>query len=498
MASSSANSTYSFFSLPWRKGSSTQSEYGSNETPLRRTPNGVQTTSSWAAQARQDLFAQRHPLQARFLNSTAPSDILASPYNSSQKGYRKTYSTISTISTSRVEPTQSRSLVLGSHAATPSSVQETLLASLFQKQHKSSRRRTRQLQYKLSAATECDPADFQTRDTFKDPFPSVEQTKVTSPKRHAYAQSEYGGAYGANQQRNAFAKLNSTEVDDGLNEWGLPKILVANRYDDEPEPEEDGEEYGSDFGSDSDDSFMKPTESVTFQQIIKEYSKPKPKPNYASSNATMVDHGLPPKPTRPKQTTRTIKHKKEHISLRALDKLITLLYILCIVCPPARYRSSYYLAVFLDNPSERSTILARAMAISWYIAKRKNKPTKRRSARGIPATSTSATPPNKPGKTSATPPKKPATKSRTRTSELKPLKQFAAGGQREPSASTVRLSQVAPVPMHPPEPSSKASMQSDAPSSKPPPKGGVPEMKRTLRHQARSSSISESFASWGF
>lgn len=481
---SSANSTYSFFSLPWRKPSSTQSEYGSNELPLRRTtPNGGQTTYSWAAQARQDSFAQRHPLQARFLNSTAPSDILASPYNSSHKGHRKTYSIIGTVSTSRVEPTQAKSLDLGSNTAAPSSVQGTLLASLFQKQHKSSRKRTRQLQYKLSAATECDPADFQARDTFIDPFSSVEQVKVSSPKRRAYAQSEYGGGYEANWKRDAFTKSRSTEVDDGLNEWGLPKILVANRYDDEPEPEEDGEEYGSDFGSDSDDSLLKPTESVTFQQLVKEYSKPKPKLKYASSNATMVDPGLPPQPANPKPT---ISHKKEHISLRALDKLITLLYILCIVWPPARCRSRYYLAVFLQNPSERSTILARAMAVSWYIAKRSKKKTTQPDLHSLLPASKSAATSKRPGKESL-----------TRTRQLPPLKPSGSSSQRQSSSSPVRLSHLAPVPMHPSEPSSRASTRSERPSFKPP-KIGVPEMRSTSRHHASSSSISESFASWGF
>lgn len=55
-------------------------------------------------------------------------------------------------------------------------------------------------------------------------------------KPHIYAQSEY-------HQTTRFKPRHDIttieEVDDGLNEWGLPKNLVATKYDDEPDPEEE-------------------------------------------------------------------------------------------------------------------------------------------------------------------------------------------------------------------------------------------------------------------
>lgn len=83
------------------------------------------------------------------------------------------------------------------------------------------------------------------------------------PNSHVtgYAQSEYRGEYfieppsrkrhtqnNPNRQLYNGSVIGETiqedeeEFDDGLNEWGLPKVLVATRYDDEPDPEEEEEE----------------------------------------------------------------------------------------------------------------------------------------------------------------------------------------------------------------------------------------------------------------
>lgn len=155
------------------------------------------------------------------------------------------------------------------------SIRETLLASMFRKQHDIAQRRSERIgsyssASSLASTVPSSPATSKTtNDDYSDfygfdPYDYGRNQSYSSP--HVYAQSEYGGEYFIDSslkhlpplrnpshnkkhfkhQRNysTGSVLTETideveeEVDDGLNEWGLPKILVATKYEDEPDPEE--------------------------------------------------------------------------------------------------------------------------------------------------------------------------------------------------------------------------------------------------------------------
>lgn len=367
----SSPSSSSFFYLPWRKPSSTQSECRDDDRdPLsRRTRNGAQTNNSlWSVKARQDLIDARRqaPLGRLFASSSTVDMFVANSSRPSPRNtHHKAYSTVGAVSTSdnhshtQIRPSpehipkQRNQLHDMATTETYGSVQEKLLASLFSKQHKSYRRKNRELQYR-SSATVCDPADIRERewiDQFDLPLKSQQQ------KKHIFPHSEYhDDRYGSNgQQRIAKYDTTAEEVDDGLNEWGLPKMLVTTRYEDEPE-EIEGEDLDSNFGSSSEDSFAESTRSVTFQQILKKYTRPK----YSNSNATMVEPS-------PAKSTKHKSNGESRVLYGTLKSFLVLTYTLCMACPAARSRCREYLEAFLKHPAVRAEVIARIVAVSYSI-----------------------------------------------------------------------------------------------------------------------------------
>lgn len=384
----SSSSSLLFF-LPWRKGSTTQSECGGDDrdAPSRQRRDGNHhRTSSWSTKARQDMLETNNrssplhfPPSVSTLNYLPQTGRLP-------RSHQKAYSTVGTVSplNSPRSPRPKKSVELPNtqlcqtdiSKMEPSvpyvSVQEKLLASLFQRQHRTSKRKTKELQYKYGsrAATQCDMADLQDRDPFidswGDPFSPAKPTlrQIPTKRSHIYAQSEYhnDGAYKARQLKRA-SKYSTIaeEVDDGLNEWGLPKLLVATRYEDEPE-EEDGNNFGSDF-SDEEGSLLEQAESVTFQQIVKEHVRPQ---NY-STNSTMVGTSTLEFPARTHSKIPSISPKIV-VTLRTLEKFLTLAYVLCIVCPTARLKSKSLLNAFQISRLDQSRILAYVIALSHSLA----------------------------------------------------------------------------------------------------------------------------------
>lgn len=403
---STSPSAPSFFSLPWSKPSGTQSEYGVNDqepSAWHWRDGRLSTTSAWPA--RRDT--QRRGSERQLASSNYFTDVLVAnnsrlPSRNYHPKAQSTLGTVTTTNNQRAISTRAPPDSLRPHTRNPShiSVQETLLASLFQKQHKTSRRRNREFQAKHTAATECDPADLRERNRWEDSFVANSRTKEfvrDIPKnQHIYAQSEYNdGAYETFGQRQRKQSISTVdEVEDGLNEWGLPKLLVATHYEGEPVvDDENDEDLDQESGSDSIDSFMKRSESVTFQQIVNKFSKPK----YASSNATMVDHtitaqtfNIQSSKTPAARAHKQFSSRSDHIiTFRTLGKFVSLVYILCMISPVARSKAQSFLTIYLQRQNERSRLLTWIM-IKCLSFKKLPKKIKSNSTPGIAARPTNS------------------------------------------------------------------------------------------------------------
>jgi hypothetical protein len=158
---------------------------------------------------------------------------------------------------------------------------------------------------------------------------------------------------------------------DGLNDWGLP--VAPQYYDDE---DDDDEQINSDFSDDEEDS--QPARSVTYQQLVEEYAKPTCKGSI--SNFTRADSIVQSdlisssakaavKPRTPSASLLPQSNQKMVAKASAANKFIFLTYVLLIVCPIARQRSSVLLAALAQYPGYRSVLVQKILVLAYLLRK---------------------------------------------------------------------------------------------------------------------------------
>lgn len=170
------------------------------------------------------------------------------------------------------------------------------------------------------------------------------QTKTKSrTENYSYIQDrhdEISREQGGRTRRYAPGLTIAEEPDDGLNEWGLPRLLVATKYDDEVE-EEEGEEY---FEQDHivDSYFLKENKDTSPkpQHNSKENGHAPRIPNckhasrrdqeklrYSNSGTTVVNIS-PQEPVVAEESAP----RPRRVTIRTLQKFLAMAYTLCLVC----------------------------------------------------------------------------------------------------------------------------------------------------------------------
>lgn len=159
-------------------------------------------------------------------------------------------------------------------------------------------------------------------------------------------QSEYNasGGYGKYQKATPIIE---EEVDDGLNEWGLPNLLIATRYDDEPEEGYVGQE------SEIMGSYLSTTPPVVHAQT-KLASTNQLKPKYSGDSTTVVGEAR-------SILSRMNTHR---ITLRALQKFTTLTYVVYITAPAVREKCT----LFLTRPQQEQKSKSMVKLITIIIS----------------------------------------------------------------------------------------------------------------------------------
>lgn len=382
----------SLFSV-WKKPTSTQSEYGGDSDNRRSDPatdrqSGHYRSTSWSSRARPGVGDTRSPFVASGGYFSGPAPI-------------KAYSTAGSFRQRRDDP---QDLQLQRYNLPPqqpqTSVQEKLIASLFQRQQRSSRRRTIREKYSSCAATEVDFHDIKERneDTpFTRPAPPIQTPQSPrqqyyqpqqqqqqqnyqsplppQPRSHVYAQSEYcgrgnSGVYdSARLQRLSKQSAIKEESYDGLNDWGLP---VAPQYYDEEDDED--EQINSDFSDDEED--LQPAKSVTYQRLVEEYTKLSHKgsaSNFTRASSVVQNDtfSAPAKATvKPRTPSTSLRlQPKTVVTPSVADKFILLTYVLLIVCPIARQHSSVLLAALAQYPSYKSVLVQKVLVLAYLLTK---------------------------------------------------------------------------------------------------------------------------------
>lgn len=373
----------------WQKPDSAQSEYGGGSDYQRSGPipdrrSGHYRATSWSSKTRPGIVDNRSPfvVNGGYFTGAAPN---------------KAYSTAGSF---RQRHDDSEDFELQRYRSSPQvTVQEKLILSLFQHQQRSSRRKTIREKYSSRAATEVDFHDIKERNEdqafikaippINPPqsprqqyYPPQQHAYRTPPppppqqRKHVYAQSEYGergagGIYDGAQLRRLAKQAAPEEEYGGLNDWGLP---IAPQYDDYDE-EDENEQINSDFSDDEDSEIAK---SVTYQQLVDKYTKSSHKGSISNriQADSIVQSGslsLFAKTTAKTQTQtaslQTQVQQKVIVKVKAADRFVLLTYVLFIVCPIARQKSSALLAILAIHPAYYTVLVQKMLVLAYLLSK---------------------------------------------------------------------------------------------------------------------------------
>lgn len=197
-------------------------------------------------------------------------------------------------------------------------------------------------------------------DTPQNYKPARQPTRAQNHQHHQqqhvardYAQSETNSVGHRHQSRRAHghtaAPTIQEEPDDGLNEWGLPKLLVATKYDEEDEEEDDDDE--ADLleldqplaRQEQERAGDRKGKHVAHAPTATEHDKHAPAPpkkrgtkngdkvRYSSSSTTAVSTS-PVDTTSAHRHPRRAKNSARPVTLRTLQKFLAMAYTLTLVC----------------------------------------------------------------------------------------------------------------------------------------------------------------------